>query len=340
MTIRRSEGPLLLAVAALLAATCGAQPGSERAAEEAALLQAAAKAAEPSKPDQRMTFLWRLTPPDAPQKVVYLLGSIHVAQPGFYPLDPAIEEAFDASDALVVEADPADLDAAKVQTETVRRALLPAGETLKDRIRSETWAALTAALEERGVPLATVTNFEPWFAALLVGQIQMKERGLDPALGVDRHFMERAGSGKPIEALETADSQIGVLDGLSPKLQELVLADALAGFGPEGRAELDGMVEAWKAGDGDAMHGLFRESLAADPEAAPLYDALVTRRNATMADAVDALLEEWNRLFVVIGAGHLPGADGVVALLERRGYSATQVPASGSPILAQKPKLP
>jgi uncharacterized protein YbaP (TraB family) len=276
-----------------------------------------------------MAFLWRVTSQDDPRKIVYLLGSIHVARPDFYPLDPAIEEAFDASDALVVEADPADIESAKVRTDTIRRALLPAGETIKDRIGNETWIALVAALDERSVPLATVTNFEPWFAALLIEQILLKERGLDPALGVDRHFVERAGQIKPIEALETADSQIGIFDGLSPRLQELVLADALAGFGPEGQSELTRMVDAWKTGDGDAMLRLFRESLADDPQAAPLYDALVSRRNAAMADAVDAFVEAWDRLFVVVGAGHLVGGDGIVALLERRGYRAEQVPVRG-----------
>jgi uncharacterized protein YbaP (TraB family) len=334
------ESVLPLFGAALLLTTCGAQPGSERAAAEAASRRATAPVATPSDPARGMTFLWRLSQPDDPRKVVYLFGSIHVARPDFYPLDPAIEQAFAAADALVVEAAPGDLEPAKLQTETIRRALLPAGETLKDRISPETWAALDAALRQRNVPLATVTNFEPWFAALLIEQQFVKERGLDPALGVDRHFIERAGAQKPIEALETASGQIGILDGLGPRLQELVLADALAALGPEGQRELDRMLEAWRAGDGATMHSLFRESLAASPEAAPLYDALVTRRNAAMADAIDALIDDWNRLFVVIGAGHLAGDGGVVALLERRGWTAEQVPASGDSTVAPKPERP
>ena len=89
------------------------------------------------------------------------------------------------------------------------------------------------------------------------------------------------------------------------------------------------MLEAWKAGDGGAMHDLFRASLAEEPRAAPLYEALVTRRNAAMADVIDALTETWDRLFVVVGAGHLVGDNGVVGLLKRRGYDAEQLPARG-----------
>jgi uncharacterized protein YbaP (TraB family) len=316
---------LLLWVAVLCVATCGAQPGPERAADETASRRDPVRVLEAARAAPRLSFLWRATPRGEPQKVVHLLGSIHLASPDFYPLDPSIEEAFDASDALAVELDLTEIDPAKVQTSMIRRALLPAGETLKDRLGAETWERLRASLAERNVPLATVTNFEPWFAAMMLDQIQLKDSGLDPALGVDMYFLDRAGTAKPIESLETYDGQLDVFDGLSPELQEWVLVEALDGLGPEGRDELDRMLAAWRAGDGEAMDGLIRESLSDQGRTAPLYEALISRRNAAMAEAIDALSDRWDRLFVVVGAGHLVGDDGLVALLEKRGYGVTQV---------------
>jgi uncharacterized protein YbaP (TraB family) len=317
-----------LAAAALCLATCGAPPSTERAAEQPAIRRAAA-ADQAALPGQPMTFLWRIASPTGPRKIVYLFGSIHAATTDFYPLDPAIEEAFDASDALVLELGPGDLDPGVVKGAVVKRALLPAGVTIKDRLSPETWSALESWLGEREIPLAMVSNFEPWFAALSVIQIQTSEMGLDASLGIDRHFIDRAGAAKPIEALETLDEQLAVFDGLSPAFQEWVLADALDDLTPEGRAELERLVGAWKAGDAAAMHEVSRAPFTEDPRREPLYDAMFTRRNAAMAEAIDALTETWDRLFVVIGAGHLVGDDGVVALLERRGYSAEQIPARG-----------
>jgi uncharacterized protein len=317
---------LLLIAAALWVATCGAQPGSERSADERPSLRPDPIAGGPG---QRMTFMWRATPPDDPRKIVYLFGSIHVARQEFYPLDPAVEEAFDASDALALEMDPTNLDPKKIQMAMIQRALLPEGETLKDRVSHDTWAALVAWLEARGLPLGAVSNYEPWFAALMVNQIQDAEIGLDPSLGVDRHFIDRAGSVKPIEALETLDTQLDVFDGLSRELQEWVLVDMLDDLSPEERAMMEKMIDAWKSGDGASLHELVYQSFTDDPRGAPLYDALFKQRNEAMADGVDALLETWNHLFVVVGAGHLVGDDGVVALLERRGYRAEQVPARG-----------
>jgi hypothetical protein len=325
----RHRDSVLLAAAALLVATCGGQPGSERAAEGTAGVRSPAELVEPAHPDEPRTSLWRLTSGDDPRKIAYLLGSIHVARADFYPLDPAIEEAFDASDALVLELDPAAIDAQKTKLATAQRALLPAGETLKDRVSATTWDALLAWLAARRLPLGSVSNFEPWFAALAMNDVNSRELGFDAALGIDRHFSERAGNAKPVEQLETVALQLDVFDGLSGELQEWVLVDALDDLGPEERARMERMVEAWKTGDAATLHALIREPFAADQRTAPIYDALFTRRNAAMADGVDALLEKWNRLFVVVGAGHLVGDDGVVALLERRGYSAEQVPARG-----------
>ena len=317
----------LLWVAVLCVATCGAQPGPERAVAETASRRDPVRALEAVPAAPRLTFLWRATPRGGPHKVVHLLGSIHVASQDFYPLDPSIEEAFAASDALAVELDLTEIDPAKVQTSMVRRALLPAGETLKDRLEAATWERLCASLEERKVPLATVSNFEPWYAAMMLDRIQLKDSGLDPELGVDKYFLDRAGEVKPIESLETYDDQLDVFDRLAPDLQEWVLVEALDGLGPEGRDELDRMLAAWRAGDGAAMDGLIRESLSDEGRTAPLYDALISRRNAAMAEAIDALADRWDRLFVVVGAGHLVGDDGLVAILERRGYSVTQVAA-------------
>ena len=48
---------------------------------------------------QSPVFLWKIT---SNAGEVYLLGSIHLAKPDMYPLDARIEEAFRASDNVVV----------------------------------------------------------------------------------------------------------------------------------------------------------------------------------------------------------------------------------------------
>jgi hypothetical protein len=54
-------------------------------------------------------------------------------------------------------------------------------------------------------------------------------------------------------------------------------------------------------------------------EAPDLYDILLKRRNEAMADQIVARLAQGGTVFVAVGAGHLTGADGIQAALERRG---------------------
>jgi len=60
------------------------------------------------------------------------------------------------------------------------------------------------------------------------------------------------------------------------------------------------------------------------PEILPIYEKLFFSRNRNMADQIERLLKEKKRPFVVIGAGHLLGKDGVVEILRRKGYRVEQ----------------
>jgi uncharacterized protein YbaP (TraB family) len=47
-----------------------------------------------------------------------------------------------------------------------------------------------------------------------------------------------------------------------------------------------------------------------------------------MADAADHCLKNNERCFIVVGAGHLVGKDGVVRLLQARGFKVEQLSTS------------
>ena len=77
-------------------------------------------------------------------------------------------------------------------------------------------------------------------------------------------------------------------------------------------------------GDAAALDRLLREEMAS-PGMAPLLTELLDRRNAEMAGQIAARLQRGERPFVAVGAGHLGGATGLLALLARRGYRPVQV---------------
>jgi len=83
--------------------------------------------------------------------------------------------------------------------------------------------------------------------------------------------------------------------------------------------ELATVMKLWKAGDAD---GLAREMFSEfdNPEYSPVYDALIVKRNERMTKQIETWLTGKERMFVVLGAGHFVGKDGIVAHLVHDGW--------------------
>ena len=80
-------------------------------------------------------------------------------------------------------------------------------------------------------------------------------------------------------------------------------------------------MEAWKRGNQPALERLIADSFAGGSTYDRLYRVLFTDRNLAMADKIEAMMRTGKTYFVVVGAGHLVGDDGIVSLLDARGYS-------------------
>ncbi len=272
-------------------------------------------------------FAWEICAADLPGRVT-LLGSVHFLRGGELRLDPALESAFEAADRLVVEIDLLSIRPEEQQRLVQRYAMLPPGETLEQRLPPETVQRLREALTKHGVAFTAVQSMKPWMAALVLTELEFKRIGLDPELGVDRYFLRRAQGRKPVVSLETLELQLSLLDGLTPKLQELVLLDVLA-QSDKRLAEVEEMLAAWKNGDPDALNKAVFRALEEHPEFAPFYERTFFERNRSMAERIEKFLAQGGRWFVIVGAGHLVGEKGVLALLKQRGYLLNQLQIYG-----------
>jgi len=299
----------------------GATKKADTPPPEADAGQADDRSAAIPKP-KAFAFAWRVEAPAPTDKGLTLLGSIHVGNDNFYPLDPVIEKTYASSEALIVEVNLAAVPHKKMVKIVYSKAELPPNQTLESRLSKDTWAKLIAALNQYNVPVATVYKFKPWFAALTVAMLRIVEAGYSPAMGVDQYFIKRGN--KEIIELETADFQLSLFDELSLELQELLLLDAIEGSLQAG-GDLERVLNAWKTGDADALRKAMFGGLTAQPEFQPLYEKMIAERNVSMVKRIEALLETKNNLFVVVGAGHLVGTDGLLAIFEKKGYIVKQL---------------
>jgi hypothetical protein len=136
------------------------------------------------------------------------------------------------------------------------------------------------------------------------------------------HFLSKAG-GKKIVELESVDAQIRLLSGFSDSEQELFLIRTLNDL-KSVEKDTDALLRAWTSGDMRGIERLLSKDGAEGKKMASLNEKLLYSRNREMASRIENLLRAKETAFVIVGAGHLVGEKGIIALLRQKGYSIEQ----------------
>lgn len=263
-------------------------------------------------------FLWKVEGEGA---VAYLLGSLHVLTPEWYPLSAAINQAFADSRTLVEELDLDESNDATLMMAALSKAMLTDGKTLDQLVAPEVYAELTRRAEKTGLPMIALQRMKPWLAAITLMAPTLQAAGFKPELGVDRHFFDRAKAlGMKRQPLETLAYQLDRFDQLSPRLQEDLLKTTMEDLDTTVTGVKE-MAQAWSVGNVAAIEKL---ALAALQESPDLYKRLLVERNVNWVPQVETCLKQKAGCFVVVGAAHLVGPDGLPALLTQKGYKVTQ----------------
>jgi len=263
-------------------------------------------------------FLWKVS---GTTGSVYLVGSVHLLTKDFYPLSPALESAFKESDLLVEEADLAEMLSPAAQMLMLSRGMLPANTALDAVVSPATFELVMTRAKELGLPVEPLKRFKPWSLALMLSSLQWQKAGFDGELGLDRHFYDQAkAEGKPVRGFETVEFQISRLDGIAVDQQERILAETLKNLDGE-LANLTTLVQAWKAGDEATVERIVLADVKQEPV---LYQRLLVERNQTWMPEIEKFFARPRPAFVVVGAAHLVGPDGLIALLSAKGYRVEQ----------------
>lgn len=265
-------------------------------------------------------FIWKA---ESDKGKAYLLGSIHFGSKDMYPLPAPIMNAFADSDALVVEANVAGKKASEGLGGLLQLGLYQDGSTLKDHVSADAWKMLKKTANKLEIPLMLLEKQKPWLVMLTLTGLFMKQHGYSEKLGIDWYFLKQAADQKPVIELESVAQQLNFMDELSAAEQEQMLTQGLRDL-EAGGAQFKAMVDAWKNGELDTMDALTRESFDVQPESKGMYQALITGRNEIMANKVRNLTEDGRTYFVVVGAAHLSGQQGMIELLKAKGFKVSQ----------------
>ena len=272
-------------------------------------------------------FFWKVSDSNS---TIYILGSIHLADSSFYPLDPIITNAFDSSDELAVEIDMGDDSILQeITTLNEQYGMFHGDDSLERILPGDIRKSLDSICTAWSIPIGTFNRYKPWAAAMTLTSIGIMRLGYNYNLGIDFHFLHLAQEhGKNIVSLEPVENQVTALTGeglkdsvtmyfMKKTLREVGLIDSSVSW----------MMRAWKTGD----DSLFWNAMNADTAKISANDSLIQKeidnrilhsRNHTMANSIEKLLSENRKVFVVVGAAHLVGKDeNIIDILRRKGFT-------------------
>ena len=271
-------------------------------------------------PQSQKNFLWRI---QSKTNTVYVLGSLHLSKKEIYPLNQKIESAFDQSNVLAVEANINDIKKIDIQ-KLMESAFYPGNDTLEKHVSPETYEWVRKEASGLGISIELINKQKPWFLSMTLVALETLKLGLDPNLGIDKYFLSKAEGKKKILELESLDYQINLLSNLSDKDQELFLVYTLRDLKIM-EQEVNKLIQAWSSGDTKGMESILTRSVSEDKRLSSIFEKLIYERNRKMVLKIEDFLRAKETYFVIVGAGHLVGDQGIIEILREKGYIVEQL---------------
>lgn len=273
---------------------------------------------EEKKPEN---FLWKV---ETENSTIHILGSVHVGNAELYPLSDTVLNAWEESDALVVEVNINDVTQEMMQQKVMEYAILTDGTTLQDYMTEEDLENLSEIFSSLGLPLENFMMMKPYMIDTLLATFSMMYTGYTAEYGIDQHFINKAiAFDIPILDLETLDDQLVALSSGSVEEQVERLLYTIEHFD-----ELDDdtieMVKNIRNGNVEAIEEIINESIEENPSSKEYMEIILNQRNINWMDRVTELMADDKDYFIVVGAAHLVGEGSLIDLLEEQGYNPVQ----------------
>ncbi len=262
----------------------------------------------------------------------YLLGTMHLTDPRVLDMPKGASAAFASARIVVVESDEI-LNEKKAAAGLLAKpelTMFTDGTTISSLLDKQDAARLAEGLKAHGIALTLVDRMKPWMIASFVSlpacEMQRKAAGVS---FLDKKIAEDAvAGGKQLVGLETMQQQLQAMNDLPVKFHLKALIDTLD-LGKRMDDITATMLDLYASGDIGMIVPMLSATTADTGGSASDYAAfeqrIVTDRNHVMA-ARSASSFARGGVFMAVGALHLPGKEGVIALLRDEGYTVTPVP--------------
>lgn len=267
--------------------------------------------------------LWRVTAdgPAGAGHTSYVLGTMHTAGTEVIDTLARLAEALECATVVYGEVSSSDM---AFTPATMACAIAPSDSTLQRLLSPAALDSVCRYVSTFGVDGArTLEALGKMKPAMLDAFLEVRRAGASTDMAMDIALQHRATAmGKEVRALETAEQQVRMLMGTPVAEQLEALMESVRA--PEAaQAASDSFVAAYRCQDLEAIGRLLvREMKGAYAE------RMVYARNRAWA-AVLVPEMRCRSVLVAVGAGHLVGPEGLLAMLRSAGFDVSPVGGSG-----------
>lgn len=276
------------------------------------------------------SLLWRISG-EGIERPSYLFGTIHLIPSDEYFLEATVVKAINDSEEVLFEIDPGDMQNPAIMMSMMSRLNMRGDTSLEMLLTTTQYDTVAAYFEQTGLPMFMLKRMKPMFLSSMVGQDMSAGNPLGGGdnAGMKSYELELAElaglAGKPIAGLETMEFQLSLFDSIPYPVQARMLykavADDMGNVARDGNSEMDQMVAMYRRRAVAEMSTMITNESAGYGN---FEELLLTRRNESWVPKIIDRLADTPTTYAV-GAGHLGGERGVIALLRSAGYSVVPV---------------
>ena len=260
------------------------------------------------------TLLWKISG-NGLTRSSYLFGTMHVLCAEDATLSDSLKLTIKYCDRIYFELD---MDNMMEMVGAMKYLRMNDGKKLSELLTKEEYEKVESYFKNNSVPLplSMMNRFKPYFISSLIGEQMMncsQKNGMEELI-----MRESKQYHKEIRGLETTEFQASIFDSIPYEKQAKDLVNYIDSIDSYKQVTLE-MVDVYRQQNLDRMDSLMHKS---DPGMDEYMDLLLYGRNRHWVDQMPDIMKQQCTLFAV-GAGHLPGDQGVINLLRKKGYRVT-----------------
>ncbi|MEJ2106265.1 MAG: TraB/GumN family protein [Acidiferrobacteraceae bacterium] len=259
-------------------------------------------------------LLWKIS--GHGYKPSWLFGTIHSSDPRVTRLAPPLTRVFDSSSSYSMEL----IFSGPGFVHMAESMYLPEDEKLENLIGDDLYKRVRTTLSDMGVATDDLNYKKPWAVILSLGSPHASQ-----GLFLDMLLQVRATMQlKPTFGLESMDEQIAVFNDMSTEDQVSLLTEAMR-TQAQARNDMPELMRAYLNRDLTQLYSISKRMESRTGSTySKLMNRLLVQRNLRMLKRMQPRLKEGNA-FIAVGALHLAGPDGLLALLRKNGYRTEAV---------------